>query len=149
MHRHHLPGIYHFLAALLQVPVAHGKADIGIYREAGAQVITVLSSGAVCERASVDEAYLDVTAAAQQMVATAAAAKQDDNILQQQKQQDQPGQQQADQPVEGQTEADTGMGTSSSVLVPLPESVEGWHTAGMVSKVSRIVYFFVTNNTLT
>ena len=48
-----------------QVPTAHGKADLTIYREAGAEVMAVLAAGgAALERASIDEAYVDVTAAA-------------------------------------------------------------------------------------
>ena len=39
-----------------QVPVAHGKADLTIYRDAGAAVLAVLSAAAVTERASIDEA---------------------------------------------------------------------------------------------
>lgn len=45
----------------LQVPTAHGKADLTIYRQSGAQVMAILSGLAVCERASIDEAYLDLT----------------------------------------------------------------------------------------
>eukprot|EP00878_Enallax_costatus_P038592 GHUV01043953.1.p1 GENE.GHUV01043953.1~~GHUV01043953.1.p1 ORF type:complete len:184 (-),score=75.38 GHUV01043953.1:69-620(-) len=128
----------------MQVPVAHGKADIGIYREAGAQVISVLSNGVICERASVDEAYLDVTATAQQMLATAAAARHDNSMRQehgQQQQQGQQGQLQQEEDETGQMErrsvaadgrADDEGGVSCGVVVPLPESVEGWHVAGMV-----------------
>ncbi|XP_031567727.1 DNA polymerase eta-like [Actinia tenebrosa] len=47
---------------LVQVPVARGKANLTPYREAGAEVIEVLSRFCEsCERASVDEAYLDLT----------------------------------------------------------------------------------------
>lgn len=46
---------------IVQVPTAHGKADLTIYRESGAQVTSILSTLCVCERASIDEAYLDVT----------------------------------------------------------------------------------------
>lgn len=47
---------------LARVPVARGKADLTRYREAGAEVISILQTfSEVCERASVDEAYLDLT----------------------------------------------------------------------------------------
>ena len=51
--------------ALVQVPVANKKSDINVYREAGAEVVTVLSRFAsACERSSIDEVYLDISAAA-------------------------------------------------------------------------------------
>ena len=47
---------------LVRVPEARGKANLVLYREAGAEVIAVLSRFCEnCERASVDEAYLDLT----------------------------------------------------------------------------------------
>lgn len=47
---------------LASVPNVRGKADTGRYREAGQQVATVLQTFTeLLERASVDEAYLDVT----------------------------------------------------------------------------------------
>ncbi|KAL9958717.1 hypothetical protein ACROYT_G035767 [Oculina patagonica] len=47
---------------LVRVPEARGKANLTLYREAGAEVIAVLSRFCdSCERASVDEAYLDLT----------------------------------------------------------------------------------------
>ena len=47
---------------LVRVPEARGKANLTHYREAGAEVIAVLSRFCDnCERASVDEAYLDLT----------------------------------------------------------------------------------------
>ena len=47
---------------LARVPEARGKADLTRYREAGAEVIEVLQTFSdICERASVDEAYLDLT----------------------------------------------------------------------------------------
>ncbi|KAI5072525.1 hypothetical protein GOP47_0012631 [Adiantum capillus-veneris] len=48
---------------LIQVPVAHGKADLTQYRDAGSEVVTVLSRKGTCERASIDEVYLDITEA--------------------------------------------------------------------------------------
>jgi nucleotidyltransferase/DNA polymerase involved in DNA repair len=44
-----------------QVPTAHGKADLTVYRECGAKVVAVLGAGGPVERASVDEAYIDVS----------------------------------------------------------------------------------------
>lgn len=51
---------------LVTVPVAHEKADLTCYREAGTAVFELLSEqqGIVCERTSIDEAYLDITALA-------------------------------------------------------------------------------------
>ena len=47
---------------LVQVPEARGKANLIRYREAGAEVMAVMSRICEnCERASVDEAYLDLT----------------------------------------------------------------------------------------
>ncbi len=49
--------------ALVSVPEVREKADLTRYRDAGKEVIQVLLQfkGAVVERASVDEAYLDIT----------------------------------------------------------------------------------------
>lgn len=50
---------------LIQVPVAHKKSDINLYREAGAEVVNVLARfSSACERASIDEVYCDITDAA-------------------------------------------------------------------------------------
>ncbi|XP_053919584.1 DNA polymerase eta isoform X2 [Cuculus canorus] len=49
--------------ALVRVPQARGKADLTRYREASAEVMRVLSSFAAIERASIDEAYLDLSGA--------------------------------------------------------------------------------------
>ncbi|CAM6116824.1 unnamed protein product [Calypogeia fissa] len=49
---------------LIQVPTHYGKADLTDYRDAGSEVVAVFSRGGICERASIDEVYLDVTAAA-------------------------------------------------------------------------------------
>ena len=47
---------------LVTVPVVREKANLSKYRKAGREVITVLlESGATVERASIDEAYLDLT----------------------------------------------------------------------------------------
>ncbi|KAK1410898.1 hypothetical protein QVD17_37440 [Tagetes erecta] len=53
---------------LVQVPVARGKADLTIYRNAGSEVVSVLSRKGRCERASIDEVYLDLTDAAEAML---------------------------------------------------------------------------------
>ncbi|XP_072952423.1 DNA polymerase eta isoform X1 [Typha angustifolia] len=53
---------------LVQVPVAHGKADLNIYRAAGSEVIEILAMRGKCERASIDEVYLDLTDAAKSML---------------------------------------------------------------------------------
>ncbi|XP_051471474.1 DNA polymerase eta isoform X2 [Apus apus] len=47
--------------ALARVPQARGKADLTRYREASTEVMQVLSRFAAIERASIDEAYLDLT----------------------------------------------------------------------------------------
>ncbi|XP_024382887.1 DNA polymerase eta isoform X2 [Physcomitrium patens] len=49
---------------LVQVPTAHGHANVNYYRDAGTEVVEVLSRGGICERASIDEVYLDITEAA-------------------------------------------------------------------------------------
>ena len=48
---------------LARVPELRGKADLTRYRDACAEVMDILQTFTdVCERASVDEAYLDLTA---------------------------------------------------------------------------------------
>ncbi|NXG62239.1 POLH polymerase, partial [Hemiprocne comata] len=47
--------------ALARVPQARGKADLTRYRDASTEVMQVLSRFAAIERASIDEAYLDLT----------------------------------------------------------------------------------------
>ncbi|CAM6037849.1 unnamed protein product [Sphagnum compactum] len=49
---------------LVQVPMAHGHAYLAPYRDAGSEVVAILSRMGTCERASVDEVYLDITEAA-------------------------------------------------------------------------------------
>ncbi|XP_060100467.1 DNA polymerase eta [Heteronotia binoei] len=51
---------------LARVPEAHGKADLTKYREASAKVMEVMTCFAVIERASIDEAYMDLTSAVQE-----------------------------------------------------------------------------------
>ena len=47
---------------LVKVPEKRGKADLTCYREAGAEVISILARFAdLVERASIDEAFLDIT----------------------------------------------------------------------------------------
>ncbi|KAL8201549.1 hypothetical protein R6Q57_010696 [Mikania cordata] len=53
---------------LVQVPVARGKADLTIYRNAGSEVVSILARKGRCERASIDEVYLDLTEAAETML---------------------------------------------------------------------------------
>ncbi|XP_027345129.1 DNA polymerase eta [Abrus precatorius] len=53
---------------LVQVPVARGKANLNSYRNAGSEVVSVLSQKGRCERASIDEVYLDLTEAAETML---------------------------------------------------------------------------------
>ncbi|KAJ4782982.1 DNA polymerase eta [Rhynchospora pubera] len=53
---------------LVQVPVARGKADLNLYRSAGSEVVAILSTKGKCERASIDEVYLDLTDAAKSML---------------------------------------------------------------------------------
>lgn len=40
---------------LVQVPTAHGKADLTLYRDAGARVVDILARKATCERASSEQ----------------------------------------------------------------------------------------------
>ncbi|VFQ97316.1 unnamed protein product [Cuscuta campestris] len=53
---------------LVQVPVARGKADLSAYRSAGSEVVSILARKGICERASIDEVYLDLTEAAGKML---------------------------------------------------------------------------------
>ncbi|KAM6915833.1 DNA polymerase eta [Xenentodon cancila] len=53
-----------------RVRESHGKADLTYYRDASVEVIEVMSRFAVIERASIDEAYMDLTAAVQQRLKT-------------------------------------------------------------------------------
>ncbi|CAO2824201.1 unnamed protein product [Amaranthus hypochondriacus] len=63
---------------LVQVPVARGKADLGTYRDAGSEVIAILARKGRCERASIDEVYLDLTDAAETMLAESPPESLDD-----------------------------------------------------------------------
>ncbi|XP_019053685.1 PREDICTED: DNA polymerase eta isoform X2 [Nelumbo nucifera] len=53
---------------LVQVPVARNKADLNLYRNAGSEVVSILARKGRCERASIDEVYLDITDAAETML---------------------------------------------------------------------------------
>ncbi|XP_021677032.2 DNA polymerase eta isoform X2 [Hevea brasiliensis] len=53
---------------LVQVPVARGKADLNAYRNAGSEVVSILARKGRCERASIDEVYLDLTDSAEAML---------------------------------------------------------------------------------
>ena len=56
--------------------VAHEKADLTRYRDAGSEVFeTCAELGAGCERTSIDEAYLDVTEMANKLLHGHASAK--------------------------------------------------------------------------
>ncbi|XP_047150788.1 DNA polymerase eta isoform X2 [Vigna umbellata] len=63
---------------LVQVPVARGKADLNSYRNAGSEVVSVLSQKGRCERASIDEVYLDLTHAAETMLMEASPESMQD-----------------------------------------------------------------------
>ncbi|KAJ3674829.1 hypothetical protein LUZ60_005445 [Juncus effusus] len=58
---------------LVQVPVARGKADLNLYRNAGSEVVAILSTKGKCERASIDEVYLDLTESAKSMLLEASS----------------------------------------------------------------------------
>ena len=54
---------------LIYVQENRGKADLTVYREAGAEVIRVLSTFSdALERASIDEAYIDLTETIKRLV---------------------------------------------------------------------------------
>ena len=60
---------------LIQVPTAHGKSDMGVYRMFGAKALKRIretcGDGVLVEKASVDEMYLDVTIPAKALLAAA------------------------------------------------------------------------------
>eukprot|EP00069_Balaena_mysticetus_P000047 bmy_00043T0 len=51
---------------LAQVPESHGKPNLTKYREASVEVMEVMSRFAAIERASIDEAFVDLTSAVQE-----------------------------------------------------------------------------------
>uniref|UniRef100_A0A7S4VP24 DNA polymerase eta n=1 Tax=Alexandrium monilatum TaxID=311494 RepID=A0A7S4VP24_9DINO len=54
---------------LVQVPTAFGKADLQIYKDAGDRVVNLLSRRAgACEKRSVDEVAIDITAEAERLL---------------------------------------------------------------------------------
>ena len=62
---------------LVTVPVHHEKADLTRYRDAGTAVFELLSEqpgDIICERTSIDEAYVDITALATACLPTLAAS---------------------------------------------------------------------------
>ncbi|CAL1577475.1 unnamed protein product [Knipowitschia caucasica] len=64
-----------------RVRESHGKADLTHYREASVEVIEVMSRFAVIERASIDEAYMDLTSAVQQRLKETADKQFDPCLL--------------------------------------------------------------------
>ncbi|KAK2824371.1 hypothetical protein Q5P01_021546 [Channa striata] len=64
-----------------RVRESHGKADLTHYRDASVEVIEVMSRFAVIERASIDEAYMDLTAAVQQRLKTMTDKQVDADLL--------------------------------------------------------------------
>ena len=60
---------------LIQVPTAHGKSDMSVYRNYGARALKLIAKtcgpGTLVEKASVDEMYLDVSAPARAMLQNA------------------------------------------------------------------------------
>ncbi|KAI4332072.1 hypothetical protein L6164_017011 [Bauhinia variegata] len=63
---------------LVQVPVARDKADLNTYRNAGSEVVSILARKGRCERASIDEVYLDLTDAAETMLMETPAGSLED-----------------------------------------------------------------------
>uniref|UniRef100_A0A8C8G080 DNA polymerase eta n=1 Tax=Oncorhynchus tshawytscha TaxID=74940 RepID=A0A8C8G080_ONCTS len=64
-----------------RVRESRGKADLTHYREASVQVFEVMSRFAVLERASIDEAYMDLTAAIQQRLKSMTDQQVDPQLL--------------------------------------------------------------------
>lgn len=115
------PQTHHFLRRRhVQVPVAHGKADLTIYRDAGASVLGLLAGPTIItERASIDEFYIDITEAAAQHLAAAAAARGP------------AGGSAAGDEAGGAAGGEAG-GAAAQLPPPPPESLEGWHVAQQV-----------------
>ncbi|KAL1527241.1 hypothetical protein AB1Y20_015917 [Prymnesium parvum] len=65
---------------IIQVPTAHGKSDMGVYRDFGARTLRLIGEvcgeGCLVEKASVDEMYLDLTAPARRLLAAAGSYQQ-------------------------------------------------------------------------
>ncbi|KAI4875787.1 hypothetical protein NFI96_018331 [Prochilodus magdalenae] len=64
-----------------RVRESHGKADLTHYREASVEVIEVMSRFAVIERASIDEAYMDLTASVQKRLKELTTERIEPNLL--------------------------------------------------------------------
>uniref|UniRef100_A0A8C2ZGJ7 DNA polymerase eta n=1 Tax=Cyclopterus lumpus TaxID=8103 RepID=A0A8C2ZGJ7_CYCLU len=64
-----------------RVRESHGKADLTHYRDASVEVIEVMSRFAVIERASIDEAYMDLTTAVQQRLKNMADKQIEPHLL--------------------------------------------------------------------
>lgn len=64
-----------------RVRESHGKADLTCYREASVEVIEVMSRFAVIERASIDEAYMDLTSSVQNRLKDLEASRVDPQLL--------------------------------------------------------------------
>ncbi|MBN3309262.1 POLH polymerase, partial [Amia calva] len=64
-----------------RVRESHGKADLTLYREASVEVIEVMSRFAVVEKASIDEAYMDLTGAVQQRLRAMAGRPMEPGLL--------------------------------------------------------------------
>ncbi|KAI5611594.1 DNA polymerase eta [Silurus asotus] len=64
-----------------RVRESHGKADLTCYREASVEVIEVMSRFAVIERASIDEAYMDLTSSVQKRVKDLQVSQIDPELL--------------------------------------------------------------------
>uniref|UniRef100_A0A4W4F1J1 DNA polymerase eta n=1 Tax=Electrophorus electricus TaxID=8005 RepID=A0A4W4F1J1_ELEEL len=64
-----------------RVRESHGKADLTRYREASVEVIEVMSRFAVVERASIDEAYMDLTASVEKKLKDLTTARIEPHFL--------------------------------------------------------------------
>ncbi|XP_034148567.1 DNA polymerase eta isoform X2 [Esox lucius] len=64
-----------------RVRESRGKADLTHYRDASVEVIEVMSRFAVIERASIDEAYMDLTSAVQQRLKSLTDQQIDPQLL--------------------------------------------------------------------
>ncbi|KAM9477490.1 DNA polymerase eta [Clarias gariepinus] len=64
-----------------RVRESHGKADLTCYREASVEVIEVMSRFAVIERASIDEAYMDLTSSVQKRLRDLELSRIDPKLL--------------------------------------------------------------------
>ncbi|KAM8947695.1 LOW QUALITY PROTEIN: DNA polymerase eta [Pelodytes ibericus] len=67
---------------IARVKETHGKADLTKYREASVEVMEVMARFAVVERASIDEAYMDLTDAVQKRLREAGTGAISEEVLQ-------------------------------------------------------------------